>query len=83
MTKKGSGTRNKDADIAVLDEIRKTGASLDDLLLHVDWSADKDMFARLDDWSIVDEMFAYDWSALDEMLAYDWPGPRRDVRGPK
>jgi hypothetical protein len=32
----GSGTRKKDADIAVLDEIRKTGASLNDLLLHVD-----------------------------------------------
>jgi hypothetical protein len=47
-------------------------ASLDDLLPHFDWSADKDMFARSYDWSIVDEMFAYDWSALDEMLAYDW-----------
>jgi hypothetical protein len=43
MTKKGSGTRNKDADFAVLDEIRKSGASLDDLLPHVDWSADKNM----------------------------------------
>jgi hypothetical protein len=73
MIKKGSGTRNKDADIAMLDEIRKTGASLDDLFLHVDWSADKDMFARLDDWSIVDEMLTYDWSALDEMIAMIGP----------
>jgi hypothetical protein len=72
MAKKGSGKRDKDADIAVLDEIRKPGGSLDDVLPHVDWSADKDMFVRVDDWSNVDEMFAYDWSALDERLAYDW-----------
>jgi hypothetical protein len=31
------------------------------------------MFARLDDWSIVDEMLTYDWSALDEMIAMIGP----------
>jgi hypothetical protein len=31
MTKKGGGKRDKGADLAVLDNIRKPGASLDDL----------------------------------------------------
>jgi len=60
MAKKAKG-----GDFAVLDKICKPGACLDDLPPPVDWSADKDMFARLDDRSIVDEIFAYDWSALD------------------
>src|SRR5262249_43443644 len=66
----------KDADFAVLDEISKPGASLDARLPAVDWSADKDMLARLDDWSAVDKMFARldDWSAVDKMFAHldDW-----------
>ena len=36
MAKKRSGTRDKAADVAVLDEIRKPGASLDDLLPPLD-----------------------------------------------
>jgi hypothetical protein len=44
VAKKGSRTRDKDADFAVLDKIRKSEASLDDLLPQVDWSADNDKF---------------------------------------
>jgi hypothetical protein len=48
MAKKGGGKRDKDADLA-LDKIRKPGASLDELFPHIDWSADNDVYARLDD----------------------------------
>jgi hypothetical protein len=56
-----------------LDKIRKPGASLDDLFPHIDWSADNDVYARLDDWSAVDKMFAHlgDLSTLDAILPAD------------
>ena len=72
MAKKGGGKQDKDADFEVFNKIQEPGASLDDLLLHFDWSADKDMLARLDDWSAVDKMIEHldDRSALDEMFAH-------------
>jgi hypothetical protein len=73
MAKKGGGKRDKDADCGVFNEIQEPWASLDDLFPHIHWSADNDVYARLDDWSAVDKMFAHlgDLSTLDAILPAD------------
>ena len=63
MTKKGGGKRDKDADFVALDEIRKPGASLDDLSAlnaMFNWSAFDDKFAHPNDWTTLDAMFPAD-----------------------
>jgi hypothetical protein len=70
MTKKGSGTRDKDADVAVLDEIRELDASLDGAPPFEDtfnWSVLDDKLATLGDLSALNDTF--NWSALDDKLA--------------
>ena len=83
MAKKGSGKRDKDADVDELfNEILEHWASLDGPLPHVDWSADNDMFAHLNDWSTLDAMFPADlmldkldklFGSVDEALGIKRP----------
>jgi hypothetical protein len=43
----------------IIGKIRKPGSSLDGLFPHIDWSADNDVYARVEDWSAVDKMFTH------------------------
>ena len=70
MTKKCGGMTDKDADFAVLDEIREPGASLDDappLEDTFNWSALDDKFASLSDLPALNDTF--NWSAFDDKFA--------------
>jgi hypothetical protein len=67
MTKKGSGTRDKDADFAVLDEIR-IGASLDDLLRPLDKTFFDGALVSSDDSVLDDLLPPLDNSVLDDLL---------------
>jgi hypothetical protein len=67
MTKKGGRKRVKDADIAVLDEIR-IGASLDDLLQPLDKTFFDGQLVPWDDSVLDDLLPPRDKSVLDALL---------------
>ena len=68
MAKKRSGTRDKAADVAVLDEIRKPGASLDDLLPPLDEAFFDGPLVSWHESVLDDVLKPLDGSVLDDLL---------------